>query len=155
MVSAELSESISETLDILSHMEKSYTDKISKGFKEFLENNKSVNYISKLDHSKKINEMNLKEKTKNILATIYMSYWCTQQEKLNYNDLLKENEKKYQIEQKEKYNPDNMFKRNIPNQSIIEENIESDNSKNLSIVKYKESIFKKIISKIKKFFSYN
>ena len=77
MVSAEFSEGISETLDVLNHMDKSYIDKIPEGFKEFLYNNKSNNYTSNLDFSKKINEIKLKEKTKNILATIYLNFWCS------------------------------------------------------------------------------
>ena len=69
MSSLEFSEGITETLDILKHMDKSYTDKIPKKFKDFLEKNKSDSYTPHLDHSKKIKEMNLKEKTKDILAT--------------------------------------------------------------------------------------
>ncbi len=111
MGNIEFSEGISETLDILNHMDKLYTDKIPRSFKEFLENNKSANYISNLDHSKKINEMNLKEKTKDILATIYINYWCNPQQKVDYNNLLKQNERKYQDKLREKYNPDNIFKR--------------------------------------------
>ena len=40
MNSLEFREGITETLDILNHMDKSYTDKIPKKFKDFLEKNK-------------------------------------------------------------------------------------------------------------------
>lgn len=110
---------ISETLDILAHMDRSYVDKIPEKFLKFLEENKSRNYISNLDYSKKINEMQLKDKTKDILAIIYMKYWCTQEERSSYMNLLRENERNYQKKIKEKYNPDNMFKnRNIKNETI-------------------------------------
>ena len=112
MGSVEFNESISETLDILKHIEKSYIDKIPRKFIEFLEKNKSSKYISNLDHSKKLYEMNLKEKTKDILATIYIKYWCTPQQKTNYINLLNENEEKYQEELKAKYNVDNIFRKN-------------------------------------------
>ena len=52
MISGEFSEGISETLDILNHMEKDYIHKISPQFINFLENNKSKSYICNLDHSK-------------------------------------------------------------------------------------------------------
>lgn len=120
MVSVKLSEGISETLDILNHMDKSYIDRIPKKFKEFLEKNKSDSYIPNLDHSKKINEMNLKEKTKNILAILYINYWCDSEQKLKYANLLKRNEEKYLEESRKKYDPDNLFKnktRNIRQQS--------------------------------------
>lgn len=153
MVSAEFREGISETLEILNHMDKVYTDKIPRKFKEFLENNKSVKYISNLDHSKKINEMHLKEKTKDILATIYMNYWCTHQEKLDYNNLLNENESKYQEQLREKYNPNNVFRKKEEEQTSIEDG--DGFSRDIAMVEYKESIFKKIINKIKKFFHIN
>ena len=149
MVSVEFSEGISETLDILNHMEKSYTDKIPKKFKEFLENNKSKNYIPNLDHSQKINEMHLKEKTKDILATIYMNYWCDSQEKSHYIKLLNDNERKSQETLREKYDPDNIFKKK--HQEINFEGKKLANE--TTIVKYKESFFRKFINKIKNIFS--
>lgn len=109
MVSTEFSEGISEVLDIFNHMDKTYTDRIPKKFKEFLEKNKSHSYVPNLDHSKKINEMNLKGKTKNILAAIYMNYWCSDEKKSNYAKVLKNNEEKYQEQLRKKYNPDNLF----------------------------------------------
>lgn len=144
MVSVEYREGISETLDILKHMEKVYTDKLPTKFKEFLEKNQMKNYVPNLDHSKKINEMNIKEKTKEILAVIYMNYWCTAQEKSEYMNLLNENEKKYQEDLKERYNSDNLFKNKINQSESIEENTTNE----IAIVKYNESVFKRILNKI-------
>lgn len=150
MVSTEFSEGISETLDILNHMENTYIEKMPKKFREFLENNKSADYISSLDHSKKLNEMNLKEKTKDILATIYMNYWCTPEQKEDYKKVLNENETRYQEELKEKYNPDNVFKNK--KQSIIQDKVEDTN---VSMIEYKESFISKIIKKIRNIFKRN
>lgn len=151
MVSVEFSECITETLDILKHMENSYIEKIPRKFMVFLENNKSTNYISNLDHSKKVNEMILKEKTKDILAIIYMKYWCTEEEKHAYNELLQENEKKYQDELRKKYNVDNIFQKTNQFEKTMQNNI----TNNVAIVEYKESIFKKLINKIKNIFNNN
>ena len=41
MVNTEFSEGITEVLDILNHMEKSYIDKLPKKFKDFLDKNRS------------------------------------------------------------------------------------------------------------------
>lgn len=150
MVSSEFSEGISETLDILNHMENIYIEKIPEKFRDFLEKNKSADYISSLDHSKKINEMNLKEKTKDILAIIYMNYWCTPEQKENYQKVLNENELKYQEELKEKYNPDNVFK--DKKERIIQDKVEDTKS---MMVEYKESFITKIIKKIKSIFKRN
>lgn len=145
MSSLEFSEGITETLDILNHMDKSYTDKIPKKFKDFLEKNKSDSYIPHLDHSKKIKEMNLKEKTKDILATIYMNYWCDAEQKENYIKTLKQNEEKYQKELKEKYSPDNIFKNKT--QTMIQQ--EQPAQENVDLVEVKESFFTKFIKKLK------
>ena len=67
MVNQIYAEAISETLDILEHTRKEDVDKISPKFMEYLRNNASPNYISSLDHSKKISDMELKEKTKVVL----------------------------------------------------------------------------------------
>ncbi|MBR0427547.1 MAG: hypothetical protein IJK18_05055 [Clostridia bacterium] len=147
MVSIEFSEGITETLDILNHMSSSDVNKISKKFMDFLERNKSKDYVPNLDHSKKLYEMDLKQKTKAILATIYLNYWCDEEQKEEYTKILKENEKKYQKELREKYSTDNIFKRN--NIQSKEESVIQDN---VSIMEYKESVFKKIINKIKKIF---
>ncbi len=150
MVSTELSEGISETLDILNHMENTYTEKLPKKFREFLEKNKSVDYIPSLDHSKKINEMNLKEKTKDILAIIYMNYWCTPEQKEDYQKVLNENEKRYQEKQKEKYTLDNVFKNK--KQSVIQD---KEDDTQVSMIEHKESFISKIVKKIKNIFKRN
>lgn len=143
VVSVEFSESISEVLDILNYMEESYMDKLPKKFIDFLEKNKSKDYIPDLNHSQKLNEMNLKEKTKDIIAVIYMNYWCSDREKSEYSKILIQNQKKYQEELRRKYNPDNIFKNQDKEKSLKEEN---------SIIEYKQPIFKKIANKIKDFF---
>ena len=136
MISVELSEGISETLDILNHMDRIYVDKIPENFKNFLERNKSKTYIPKLDHSKKLYQMNLKEDTKNILATIYIHYWANLKEKAEYNNILTKNEKKYQDELRKKYNPYDLFK----NKNSKVEKVE----KTIDMMEYKETIFTKI-----------
>ena len=110
MVSVEYSEAITEVLDILNHMKKVDTDKIPAKFKQFLVENQSTSYHPKLNHTKKIKDMNLKEKTKNILAVIYNNYWCDEEKKKEFNQCLRENNRKRQKELKEKYSTENIFK---------------------------------------------
>ena len=52
--------------------------------------------------------------------------------------------KRIEDEIREKYNPDNLFKK--------KENIQEENKEELQLVEVKESIFKKIINKIKEIF---
>ena len=97
MVSVEYSEAITETLDILNHTRKEDVEKISSKFMEFLNANASKTYKPELDHTKKIKDMQLKSKTKAILAIIYKKFWCNSEQQEQFNRVLKENENKYLV----------------------------------------------------------
>ncbi len=149
MVSIEYSEAISEVLNILEHTKKEDVNKISPSFMKFLKENASKEYKPALDHNKRIKDMHLKEKTIGILSVINSQFWCTDKEKIEFENKLKENELKYQTELMKKYNPDNIFKNK--NQNINK--MHTDNQlENLPIVKYKKPIFIIVIDKIKTFF---
>lgn len=148
MVSVAYSEAVVEVLDILEHTKKEDVNKIPKKFIEFLENNKSKTYISNLDHTKTIKEMNLKPKTQALLGLIYLKYWANEEEKIEFRKKAQVNEFNYQKELNEKYNPDNLFK----NKNAV--NIEKNETiQQTSLVEIKkETIMQKIISKIKEMF---
>ena len=84
MFSNEYGEAAVEVLDILDNTNKADVDKIPKNFIKFLVDNASEDYKVNLDHSKLISEMNLKEKTKEILGVIYINWWCDKKDKENY-----------------------------------------------------------------------
>ena len=137
MVSSEYSKSISEVLDILKHTNKDDVDKISPQFMKFLVENANKEYIPKLDHTKRIKDMGLNEKTIGILSIINTKFWCTPEQKEIFNDKLKENQKIYEEELRKKYNPNNLFKdRKIK----VENNVEDS----VAMVEHKESIFSEI-----------
>lgn len=145
MVSVEYSEAIVEILDILNNSDETIYNKIPKKLIEFWQRNKSETYKPNLDHSKKLTEMNLKEKTKAIIAMIYLNYLCDEDEKKETILILKNNENAYQKEIREKYNPDNIFK-NTNKDVMAEQNINITD-----MVKYKKSIILRIIDFIKRF----
>lgn len=145
MVSVEYSEAIVEVLDILQYSDENIIEKIPKELISFWQRNKSITYKPNLDHSKSINEMELKEKTKSIITMVYLKYLCDDTEKSNINLILKENEEKYQQQLREKYNP---FKNHSQEQKVVENTV----ANNVAIIEYKETIFKKIINIIKRFF---
>ena len=150
MINNEYSIAISEVLDILNHIEKEYVDKISSEFMECLHKNASKEYISNLDHTKTIKDMNLGIKTKTILAIIYEKYWCTPEEKKVFINHLIENEKEYQKKLRETYDPDNLFK-NIKS-DISKNNLENEND-NKALVEFKgKKILQIIFDAVKNFF---
>lgn len=139
-----------EILEILKYMDKIYVDKIPKKLIEFFEENKANNYNFKYDSAVELDKQNLNDNTLALLAMLNLNYWCESEEHkkeliARYND----NEQKYQEELREKYNPDNIFKKDNQ-EKIIEKNIVKEE---VSMVVYKESIFKKFINKIKSIFN--
>jgi len=104
-------------------------------------------YNFQIDENKPIEEQNLSNEAKAILANIFKDYWAT-----DYQWERIEAKEKYDLEQiekekYEKYNPDNIFK-NRNKEEIVEE-VATDN---VAMTEYKESVFKKFINKIKQIF---
>ena len=141
MVSVGYSEAAVEVLDILKYTREEDVKKIPKKFMEFLENNKSKSYIADLDYTKDIKDMNLKPETEALLGLIYMKYWANEEEKLKFEDKIKNNEIAYQEELRAKYNVDNLFKQK-----------DFENKEQLPTVIKQKSFLQKIIDKIKKIF---
>lgn len=133
-------ESLSEVSTILNAIEKKLIDKLPNKLINFINENKSDLYQPTFDPKSNISKEQLMPETRRFLAYLYYMYWADESEKLEYKNLLKINETKYQNNLKEKYNPDNIFKN--------EKDIKQDTN-TLSITQYKVPIIQKLINKIK------
>lgn len=133
-----------EVLEILKHIPKEEYEKIPKEKIEFYKNNMDKNYVYIYDS---IAPKTLR-KTDAILINLYKNYIAKEDEKKKIDHILKLNEMKAEQEKQKKLNPDNIF-----NNKHIEIEKENDNVNTLSIVEHKETMFKKIINKIKRCFS--
>lgn len=91
-MNVEYNNAITEVLDILAHTKKEDVDKISPSFMQFLEKNKSKTYIPKLNHNKRIIDMNLNEKTIGILCVINTQFWCDKEQRRDFTKALIRNE---------------------------------------------------------------
>ncbi len=145
MVNVRLSEAITEILEILKNVDNDLIEKLPQKFKDFLQENKSETYNPEFDCMKDLKDLKLKEETKNLLGIMYMNYWSEPEERKEYVKLLNENQIKYNLEIEQKYNPDNLFKKKMSNKSVsVEEKI----TKDVQLIKYNESLFRKIWNKI-------
>ena len=137
----------SEILEILGYMDKQYVEKLPKKLIELFENNSFKNYKPHIDFEVPLSEQYINSNTTAILALMYLDYWCEDDnEKQELIKLYDNNETIYQKELSEKYNPDNLFKKQ-EGQQIVNET---------SLIKYKdENILKKILNKILGFFKKN
>lgn len=134
----------SEVYVILNQLDEESLKKIpEKIFNQIKENAKiEVDYIGK---NIPLEEINLMEETREFLAIISYYYFCDDEERKKWDEILNENERKYQEKLKQKYNPDNMFK-------TKQDNVNKEESKELDLVEYKEKFIVKLINKIKQFF---
>ena len=147
-ITKERREAYVEVLEILKHMEVKYVEKVPKKLREFLKENSSKEYVFQLDKSKLLEEQKLKKVTLSLLAMINLNYWCeNDEEKKTLLNKYYKNEEKYQDELRQKYNPDNIFKKkNEPIESITYKTEDE-----LIMINQKESLFKRIMNKINEF----
>jgi len=139
----------SEVNEFLSLLSENLRNEIPKKLREFFKEEKDDNYVKNIDKNIPIKEQNLKEETLAIIAMLNLQYWCKdEEEKERLQRIYNENEKKYQEQIREQYNPDNLFNNKKP--AVIQET-ETINE-NVAMVEYKESVFKRFWNKIKKVF---
>ena len=142
-----------ETLYILKNTNEDDVRKIPTEFIDFLKSIANQNYEPKLDNSKTLDQMEIQEETKGILGAIYRNWWCSEEEKIYYNQLFKEEELKIQQEKRIKYNPNDIFKEKKQQVVKTEKRIEEINNSSNKMIEDKDNIFKKIINKIRAVFN--
>ena len=97
-------------------------------------------YDFKIDISKSFEEQDIFEETKAILANIFRDYWATPEQK---ERILEKERNDREIEEnikREKYNPDNLFKKK---QKVIQQNEEIQS--NLPVEIKKENSMKRLL----------
>ena len=102
-----------EVYAVLNLMDKEYVSKIPTKLIQLFDREKSKTYNIKIDPNKPLQLQNLKQETLTILAVLNYNFWCTDEKhKKELLELYSKNEIEYQKELKEKYNPDNLFRKN-------------------------------------------
>lgn len=140
----ELSQRLVEVECVLNKMNEQNIKKIPQEFWEFLNKNKDINYNFKYDDSKNITENNLHVDTISLLTYINMNFLLDAEAKKEMISLLNEDEIIAEEQRRKQYNPDSIFK------NRIDKHIEQT-SENVNMIEYKESVFQKIISKLRNF----
>lgn len=110
-------------------------EKISKSFINFIEKNKSNNYVSNINPKIPIREQNIRKETKEMLGIIYRDYLCSNEE---HDELIKQEEqeiKQYKEELRQKYNPNDIFKNKQKEYNYEKEKV------NVAMEEYKKETF--------------
>ena len=137
-----------EVACILDYFSEEFKANIPTNFLKFLNEQAIPEYNPNFDFSHGLDRLELRNKTKTLLAMIYRNYICSEKEKIEYEKILKQNENTYQVELREKYNPDNIFQKDKKEYNTL--NNERDT---VQLVKYKESKLIKFINWFKKLFN--
>ena len=137
-------QAFTEVIEILMHCNKNILEKIPNQFLDFLKKNMDKNYEVTINFNNENWEDTLKEETQQILALIYRDYIVSEEKR---NELIKEEKEaeiKIEEELRQKYNTDNIFKKE-------KTDIQESKSNEFKLVEIKkESWYKKIYHKILK-----
>lgn len=137
----------SEILEIIKYLPLKEQKMIPQERIEYYEKNKDQFYNFNYNPAKTLIEQNVLRETKTLIVALFRDVFATEEQKEKLKIILAQNEKKYQEELRKKYSKKELFKQKTKN---IEEVVE-ENYNNSQIVVYKENIFTKIRSFIKRF----
>lgn len=140
----------SEVYSILNLLGESYIKKLPVSLFNMIKEEKRQDYNPKYDSKINLEQQNMKRETLSMIALFHLNYWCNSDEEKNeLKTLFKTNEEKHQAEIREKYNPDNLFKKRSTQQ---EEYVVTNE---VAMVEYKEPFLKRIFNKIKRMIHIN
>ena len=154
MADIQYANAYTEVLDILKYISKEDYEKIPKSKIKVFEENSNKNYSFTYDENKTLDEQNVSEIAKTIIAILFRDYWATKEQR--YVIIKKQQEIK---EQKQK---ELMAKfeqnKNISEKDLKKVNVASDLDldidyellgTNMSLYKKEEGFFEKLVNKIK------
>ena len=120
-------------------------NKIPLKIRDFFKDNSSTTYSFVYDKSKRLNEQNIKDKTRGIISILYRNFLCNDAERKEYNDIYIKYLDKKEKEKRILYNSDDIFKK-----SNIKKD-DNENTKYLDVVNKKTNLIKRIFDRILRF----
>ena len=157
MADIQYANAYTEVLDILKYISKEDYEKIPKSKIKVFEENSNKNYSFTYDENKTLDEQNVSEITKAIIAILFRDYWATKEQRYVIIKKQQEIKEKKQKELMAKFEQN----KNIPEKDLKKVNVASDldididYARGTNLETYKEeNIFKRIISKIREIFGF-
>ena len=157
MTDIEYANAYTEVLDILKYISKEDYEKIPKSKIKVFEENSNKNYSFKYDVDKTLEEQNVSEIAKMIIAILCRDYWTTNEQRYiiikKQREAREEQERQIRerIEQNRQIKEDSL--KVIDVSSDLDLDLDYSRGTNLEIYK-EENIFKRIISKIRGIFGF-
>ena len=134
-----------EVYTILQELDEEEYNKIPPEVTQTREANRNEDYEYELDEELELKDQPMLPETKAILFNLFRDYLATPEQKAKIIRMQNEARQKNELKKQQMYNTD-IFA-NKPKKNLAENSNET-----MQIVEYKESIFKRILNKIKSFF---
>ena len=134
-----------EVYTILQELNEEEYNKIPPEVIKTIEANRNEDYEYELDDELELKDQSMLPETKAILFNLFRDYLATSEQKAKIIRMQNEARQKNELKKQQMYNTD-IFA-NKPKKNLAENSNET-----MQIVEYKESIFKRILNKIKSFF---
>ena len=142
-MSSKYARAYTEVLEIIKYFPKNEYNKIPKERIEYYKNNKDNNYNFEINPKIDLLKQNVSKEAGAIIVMLFKEYFATDLQKEKLEELLKLNEKKLEIEKREKFNPDDIFK------NKEKESNKKEINANLPIEIKNDSFFKRMLNYIK------
>ena len=137
-----LPKAYAEVLEILKHIPETDYNKIPPEIIENMQLNADKEYKYVVTHFDNFQEQQILKETETILAVLFRDYWATEEQRKKILEKEKYDFDILEKEKREKYNPDNIFKK-VNKEKLINSEISANNTE-MSLIEYKESFFKRL-----------
>ena len=156
MADIQYANAYTEVLDILKYISKEDYEKIPKSKIKVFEENSNKNYSFTYDKNKTLDEQNVSEIAKAIIAILFRDYWATKEQR--YVIIKKQREAREEQEKqiRERIEQNRQIKEDIKTIDVSTDlDLDYNYNQGTSLEIYrKDNILKKIIGKIKDFFGF-
>ena len=157
MADIQYANAYTEVLDILKYISKEDYEKIPKSKIKVFEENSNKNYSFTYDENKTLDEQNVSEIAKAIIAILFRDYWATKEQRYIIIKKQQEIRDQKQKELMAKFEQNkNISEKDLKKVNVASDlDIDIDYARGTNLETYKEeNIFKRIISKIRGIFGF-
>ena len=136
---SESNKAYTEVLEIIKYLPEEEYNKIPKEKIEFFEQNRDPNYSFTINPEEDLSTQNISREANALIVVLYRDYFATEKQKEDLERILELNQQKKELEKKEKYNPDNLFK----TEEVPQKEEPKEKEERKEIEEYKESFFER------------
>lgn len=117
MVDIKYANAYSEVLEILKYLTQEDYEKIPKEKIEVFETNMNKDYAFNYNPDKTLQEQNVSETARTIIAILFRDYWATEEQRKRIIKVQQQEKNRIESKKQEKYNINELFKNNKKNKT--------------------------------------